>query len=92
MQIGDRMNTHFFYSVWEWLPGGLITTLFDEDNIFVSSRTNVDRICKFLNSKLQARPVLDEQQKEYKVELLSYVPSKISLIAQKIMEAPFAEK
>lgn len=35
---------------------------------------------------------MDEQQKEYKVELLSYVPSKFSLTIGRIMEAPLAKE
>lgn len=44
MQSRDRMNRHFFSSVKEPPAGGLITKLYDEDNVVVFSSADLARI------------------------------------------------
>lgn len=92
MQFGDRMNKHLFSSLRERSAGALITSLYDEDNTIVSSSADLTRVFNSFYSKLYANPSLDEQQKEYEEELLNYVPNKISLNVQRIMEAPHTEE
>lgn len=82
------MNKHFFSSIKEWSAAGRITELYDEDDIVVSSSMDLTRVCNSCYSKLYVYPISNEKQKEYGKNLLSYVLSKFSLGAQKILEAP----
>lgn len=85
------MNEYFFSSVKERPAGVLITELYDEDNTTISSSADLARVCNSFYSNLYMRLVMDEQQHEHEEELLSYIPTKFSLTAQRIMKAPLAK-
>lgn len=65
MHTGDDMNKYLFFLVRERPAGGLITELYDEDDIVVSSSAYLTKGCNAIYSKLYACPTSDEQQREY---------------------------
>jgi hypothetical protein len=88
MKSGDRMNKCFFSSVKERMAGGLIMKLYVEDHTLVSLQANLVEVCDMFYSKLCAQPTLDVYIEDLNMELVSHVPCKFSLVAQKVLEAP----
>ena len=64
MEFGDRMNKLFFSSFKEHPIGGLITKLYNEDEIVVSSRANLARIWSSFYPKLYSPPEADGQRED----------------------------
>lgn len=84
------MSKYLFSSVRE--QPAVITELYDEDDIVMSSSANLAKVRNSFYSKLYECLALDKLWREYGVELLSYILSKFSPIAQKVLETPLTEK
>lgn len=93
MKSKYRMNKYLFSSIKERPTRGLITKVYDDDDdtvVFLSA--DLARVCNFLYSKLYTKSTPDEQRRECCVELLRYVSSVISLMAQTVWEAPIMKE
>lgn len=51
-------------------------------------KANLVEVCDMFYSKLCAQPTLDVYIEDLNMELVSHVPCKFSLVAQKVLEAP----
>jgi hypothetical protein len=73
------MNKHINSLVKEYPIGDLITKVHDNnDDMVASLSADLARVCNILYPKLYTSPTPDEQRRICYVELLSFVPSKIS--------------
>lgn len=75
----NRMNKYINSLVKEYPIGDFVTKAYDNNDDMVSSLSvDLARVCNILYPKLYTSPTLDEQRRKYYMELLSFVPSKIS--------------